>query len=328
MDFNITRAGHIEFRVTDLEAAHHFYVEVLGFIESDRDDERLYLGGLEEREHHGLVLRKAESPGVTHLAFRVAAPADLENLAAFYENYGNAVRWLPEGYEKGQGRAFRVQDPTGLPLEFYHKMERREWLLQRFDHYRGPNVMRLDHFNCQIPRVQEGYDWFTKKLGFYCSELTITEDDPPQLWAAWLHRKQNVHDIALMNGTGPRFHHAGFWLADQYSVLRACDMLAACGYTDQIERGPGRHGISNAFFVYLRDPDGNRIEFYTNDYLIPDPDWEPIRWLINDPRRQTFWGHKAPPSWFDEAALVEDVETGEFIPTSPPPLKDRPDFVT
>ncbi len=95
-----------------------------------------------------------------------------------------------------------------------------------------------------------------------------------------------------------------------------------------IERGPGRHGISNAFFVYLRDPDGNRIELYTSDYLIPDPDWEPIRWSINDPRRATFWGHKPPASWFDEASLVESIEDGTFVPTSSPPLRDRPEFVT
>jgi len=328
MTFSITRAGHIEFRVTDLERARHFYVEVLGFLENGRDANHLYLGGLEEREHHGLALRLADSPGVSHLAFRVADPGDLERLERLYKENGRPTRRLEAGEEAGQGPAIRVQDPTGLPLEFYHEMERHDWRLQRFDQYRGANVMRLDHFNVQVPQVQAAYDWFTQTLGFYCSELTVTEDEPPSLWAAWLHRKQNVHDIAVMNGIGPRLHHAGFWLANQESVLRACDVLAASGYADSIERGPGRHGISNAFFVYLRDPDGNRIELYTNDYIIPDPDWEPIRWGINDPRRATFWGHKPPSSWFDEAALVESIETGELLPTSLPPLKDRPEFVT
>ncbi|HEX6303117.1 MAG TPA: 3,4-dihydroxyphenylacetate 2,3-dioxygenase [Anaerolineales bacterium] len=328
MTFSITRAGHIEYRVTDLQVAREFYHDILGFIEIDRDDERLYLGGLEEREHHGFVLRQADSPGVSHLAFRVADLGDLDRLAALYEENVCPIRWMPPGFEKGQGRALRVQDPSGLPLEFYHQMETREWMLQRFDQYRGANVMRLDHFNCQVPRVQEAYDWFTNVLGFHVSEITVTEDQPPSLWAAWLHRKQNVHDIALMNGKGPRLHHAGFWLADQASVLRACDVLASSGYAESIERGPGRHGISNAFFVYLRDPDGNRIELYTSDYMIPEPDWEPIRWRINDPRRATFWGHKPPSSWFEEAARVESIEDGTFLPLEDPPLRDRPEFVT
>jgi len=328
MSFSITRAGHLEFRVTDLKLARRFYVEVLGLVEVGADDQRLYLGGLEERQHHSLALRLAESPGVSHLAFRVSDPEDLPRLAALYESAGRATRWIPEGEEVGQGEALRVQDPSGLPLEFYHQMTSRPWMLQRFDRYRGAQVMRLDHFNCQIPQVQQGYDWFTRRLGFYCSETTLTEDQPPALWAAWLHRKQNVHDIALMNGVGPRVHHAGFWVSDQLAVLRACDVLAAAGFADSIERGPGRHGLSNAFFVYLRDPDGNRIELYTGDYLIPDPDWEPRHWSINDPRRATFWGHRPPSSWFDEASLVEDIHSGDLLPTSEPPLRDRPEFVT
>ena len=54
-----------------------------------------------------------------------------------------------------------------------------------------------------------------------------------------------------------------------------------------MERGPGRHGISNAFFLYIRDPDGHRIELFTSDYLTVDPDLEPLRWSLTDPQRQT-----------------------------------------
>ncbi len=328
-NFSITRAAHAEFRVTDLERARAFYVEALGFLEIAREKDRIYLGGLEERDRYSLILRKAESPGVTHLAFRVADPEDLDRLAVLYEAAGCPVRWLaPDEEEAGRGRALRVQDPAGLPIEFFHEIAQRERLLQRFDLYRGAHIMRLDHFNCQVPNVQEAYDWWTGKLGFYCSEYTVTDEDPPRLWAAWLHRKQNVHDIALMNGIGPRLHHVGFWVADTQSVLRACDILTALGMGEAIERGPGRHGLSNAFFLYLRDPDGNRIELYTNDYIIPDPDWEPIRWSINDPRRATFWGHIPPRSWFEEAARVEHILTRELMAVREPLLVDRPVFVT
>jgi catechol 2,3-dioxygenase len=67
-----------------------------------------------------------------------------------------------------------------------------------------------------------------------------------------------------------------------------------------MERGPGRHGISNAFFLYLRDPDGHRVELFTSDYLTVDPDFEPLRWELRDPQRQTLWGAPAPRSWFEE----------------------------
>jgi len=320
---NILRAAHIEFRVTDLERAAAFYVELLGFVETARDRRRLYLRGYEEWQHHGLVLRRAETPGVGHIAFRVATPGDLEVLAALAAADGLPQRWV-EGEEAGQGKALRVQDPGGLPLEFFHEMDPAERLLQRYDRYRGPGIMRLDHFNCQVPDVKALAAWYQGTLGFHCSELTETEETPPRPWAIWLHRKQNVHDIALMTGVGPRVHHAGFWLTDPAAVLRAADILAAAGRTEAIERGPGRHGLSNAFFLYLRDPDGNRIELYTGDYLIADPDWPTIRWKLNDPRRATLWGAMAPRSWFDEASAVESVTDGSFLPLRSPAMADRP----
>lgn len=324
----ILRLGHVEYRVTDLERARAFYVDLLGLVETSRDRDRLYLRGLEEREHHSFVLRRAPSAGVSHFAFRVAHEDDLDRLDRHAATRGLVTRWVEAGAEEGEGRALRVQDPNGLPVEFYHSMALVDRHLQRFDLYRGPHIMRIDHVNVQIPNVQTAYEWYTAEWGFRCSEYTETDDSPPRLWAAWLHRKQNVHDIALMNGIGPRLHHAGFWVPDAVSVLRACDILAAAGHQDAIERGPGRHGLSNALFVYLRDGDRNRIELYAGDYLIADPDWQPIRWSINDPRRATFWGHVPPKSWFDEASRVESITDGTLIEPTAPALQDRPSFVT
>ena len=330
INFNITRIGHAEIRVTDLGKAKTFYVDALGMIEIEKDNDSIYLGGMEERDKYCLILRKAESGGISHLAFRVAQADDLEKIEKVYKENNLPTRWIEANtLERGQGRALRVQDPSGLPMEFYFEMEQRGRLLQRFDLYRGANVMRIDHFNCQVPNVQAANDWWMQKMGFYCSEYTVSDPPGPErLWAAWLHRKQNVHDLALMNGIGPRLHHIGMWLQDTQSVLRACDILASMGMVSCMERGPGRHGLSNAFFLYLRDPDMNRIELYTNDYIIPDPDFKPIKWILSDPRRATFWGHFAPRSWFDEASLVEDIHTGKFMPTKEPMMQGRPDFAT
>ena len=330
MSFNITRVGHAEIRVTDLGHARAFYVDALGLLEIDHDDEHIYLGGMEERDKYCLLLRKAPSGGVGHLAFRVADPGDLDRIAKVYDANGLPTCWIEANtLERGQGRALRAQDPNGLPFEFYHEMEQRERLLQRFELYRGAHIMRIDHFNCQVPDVQAAYDWWTQTMGFTCSEYTVSDPPGPErLWAAWLHRKQNVHDLALMNGIGPRLHHIGMWLQDTHSVLRACDILASMGMAGAMERGPGRHGLSNAFFLYLRDPDLNRIELYTNDYIIPDPDFKSIKWTLSDPRRATFWGHLPPRSWFDEASLVEDIRTGQLLPTQSPLMAGRPEFIT
>jgi catechol 2,3-dioxygenase len=86
------------------------------------------------------------------------------------------------------------------------------------------------------------------------------------------------------------------------NVLHLCDVMASSGHLKNLERGPGRHGISNAFFLYVRDPDGHRLELYTSDYFTGDHDHEPLRWSLNDPRRQTLWGAPAPRSWFEQGS--------------------------
>lgn len=113
-----------------------------------------------------------------------------------------------------------------------------------------------------------------------------------------MHRKGGVHDIAFTNGTGPRLHHLACWAPDPMAIIDLLDRMATTGYVANIERGPRRHGISNAFFQYLRDRDGHRIEIYCSDYQTVDPDLEPIRRDLKDPQRQTLWGAPAPRTWF------------------------------
>ena len=165
-------------------------------------------------------------------------------------------------------------------------MDQGERMLQRYATHQGARIQRIDHINCFTPDVQTSYDFF-REIGFRLTEYTETDDPDPLLWAVWMHRKGNVHDIAFTNGRGPRLHHVGVWTASALDILHTCDVMATSGYLANMERGPGRHGLSNAFFLYIRDPDGHRVELFTSDYLTVDPDLEPIRWSLKD------GGHRA-----------------------------------
>jgi len=325
--FDIVKAGHIEFLVTDLNEARKFYVDTLGFVVTEADKSHIYLRGLEDRHHHCLTLTQSDSPGVGHFAFRVATEGGLKAIEKLAKSMGFYTRWVEAGQERGQGRALLMEDKFGFPVEFYSKMAGVEWMLQKFQNYRGGKVMRLDHFNVMLPDAASAFEWYVDSLGFKCTELTETEGRKPDLWAAWLRRKQTCHDIALTTGKGPRVHHAGFTVADRGSIMDVADLLASAGYLESMERGPGRHGVSNAFFLYLRDPVGNRIELYTGDYISADPDWVPIHWKLNDPQRQTFWGALTPASWFNDAMEVRSPKTGKFARLSAPKIKDRPDYL-
>jgi hypothetical protein len=117
-----------------------------------------------------------------------------------------------------------------------------------------------------------------------------------------------VHDVAFTGGAGPRLHHLAFFVHESHQVLRICDILGSLHEEFLIERGPGRHGVSNAFYVYLRDPDGHRVELYTSDYYTGDPGHPVLRWSVRDPRRRDFWGHPVVDSWYAEASPVLDLD--------------------
>jgi len=301
--FDIMRAAYVELHVSDLAASERFYVDLLGLAVSARTDDALYLRGWEERVHHSLVLRRAATPACARLAFRVRADRDLDLLGEEFTRRRCVVREV-DGELAGMGRALRVWDPFGFPLEFFHEIEVFETQLQRFDLQRGAPIMRMDHFNIHSPNCEETFALWLQ-LGFRATEYIATDDGADErITGGWLARKQTVHDIALTAGAGPRLHHVGLFVADQIGVLRACDQLAAHHESQCIERGPGRHGVSNAFFVYLRDPDGHRIELYACDYYTGDPDHRPLRWSVNDPRCRSFYGVRAPDSWYEESTPV------------------------
>ncbi len=86
------------------------------------------------------------------------------------------------------------------------------------------------------------------------------------------------------------------------NILHLCDVMASSGYLKNLERGPGRHGISNAFFLYVRDPDGHRLELYTSDYQTMDTDHEPLRWSLKRPAPPDSVGAPAPRSWFEQGS--------------------------
>ena len=307
--FNIVRASHVSFGSRDIGRTRAFYVDCLGYIVTAETPDALYLRAVEERGPHSIRLLKSGEPCVHRLGFKVASEEDLDRAARWFNQRG-----LPAAFETVpyQGRTLRASDPLGMPLEFYASMDKAECLIRRYAEYRDARIQRIDHINCFTPDVQASYDFYTS-LGFRLTEYTETDGDDPKLWAVWMHRKGNVHDLAFTNGRGPRLHHIGVWTASALDILHICDVMASSGFLANMERGPGRHGISNAFFLYCRDPDNHRVELFTSDYLTVDPDLEPLRWSLRDPQRQTLWGQPAPKTWFEEGSQFVDVPLREPV---------------
>jgi len=240
------------------------------------------------------------------LGFKVWDEGELDKAEAWFKARDLPTEWIERPF---MGRVLRTRDPWGVPLEFYAQMDRLPVIAQQYKLYRGVKPLRIDHFNLFSSNVDEAVKFYGD-MGFRVTEYTADEETG-RTWAAWMHRKGGVHDVAFTNGAGPRLHHLAFWVPTPLNIIDLLDLMSTTGYVANIERGPGRHGISNAFFLYIRDQDGHRTEIYCSDYQTLDPDLEPIKWDLKDPQRQTLWGAPAPKSWFELGSKFEGADLVE-----------------
>ncbi|RSM55912.1 3,4-dihydroxyphenylacetate 2,3-dioxygenase [Amycolatopsis sp. WAC 01376] len=302
---DVLRCAYMELVVTDLARSRAFYADVLGLTVTEEDDTTVSLRTIDEFIHHNLVLREGPVAAVAAFSYRVRSPEDLDKAVAFYTELDCRVERNENGFTKGIGDSVRVQDPLGFPLEFFHDVQHVDRLSWRYDLHVPGALVRLDHFNQVTPDVPLAVKHM-EDLNFRVTE--DIQDDQGVTYAAWMRRKPTVHDTAMTGGDGPRMHHVAFATHEKHNILSICDKLGSLRMSDHIERGPGRHGVSNAFYLYLRDPDGHRVEIYTQDYYTGDPDNPVVTWDVHDNQRRDWWGTPVVPSWYTDASLVLDLD--------------------
>jgi catechol 2,3-dioxygenase len=304
--FNVTRASHSVLTVKDLAKSRNFYVDLIGFIVSDEDKDAIYLRGVAEACHHSLVLKRARGePESERVGMRVFTEEDLEKAKSFFEKAGLPAKWVEVPY---QGRTLHASDASGAPIEFCATMDLKPRLVVSFAHHHGAVPQRLDHFQLLVPDVQKACE-FWMSMGFRLSEY-ISPDGSDDLLFVFLQRKGNPHDIVFAPGLGPRLHHAAFAIPESYQFFYVCDLAAEMGYAANVEFGPGRHGPGHALFVYMRDPDGHRIELFNTHYQVMDIENEPVRWDASQSAKRR-WMLPARLQWYTEASRFAGVEPRE-----------------
>ena len=67
----IMRLGFIENQVVDLPKTSHFYEKLLGLEKTGETKDALYFKCWDEYDHHSLVLRKGDGPGMLRMGWKV-----------------------------------------------------------------------------------------------------------------------------------------------------------------------------------------------------------------------------------------------------------------
>jgi len=307
----ILRLAHVEIAGADLDASRAFYVDLLGFVEHARDEQSLYLRGAEEFDAWTLKVTRRDGGGLFHSAFRVGSADDLDTLERTHADAGHALARVPAGFEPHQGEALRVHTPDGHAIEFFHDFDEIDayedgrLLLPMRRAHGGVPPARLDHVSMRVDHVPTSLEYWRDVLDFSPSELWVDENDAPRI--AWLRRQTRSHDVALGTHQGPAFHHVAYAVSDPTQLLRTADILGDARLQGSLEFGPSRHGATNAFAMYIRDPDGNRLELYTGDYT-RDLDRPPLLWRPDDYARQghSWWGDPPPQAFHETRPLHQD----------------------
>jgi catechol 2,3-dioxygenase-like lactoylglutathione lyase family enzyme len=267
MPLTRTATSYLALRVPDVAEAGAFYTRVVGL----RVHGALAGGGTRlgwGAGHHVLDLLPGDR-GLEHLAYEVAAPGLLDELAAAL---GAPLVDL-DGV-----RGLEVADPDGNRIRFHDVIDRAGETLG--DGARRP--LRYQHATLGTADLQAMLDFYVDTVGFRLSDLMGEE-------FGWLRSSPDHHTLAAVASGARGLDHLSFDVSGWGDLLTWCDRLTAQGV--DVTWGPGRHGPGNNLFIMFDDPAGNHVElsaemeqFHDEQADHPVRRWRPV------PRSINLWG--------------------------------------
>jgi len=281
--FDVASLSSFELYSPNVDETVWFFRDLLGMIETARSGDSVFLRGWEDPYGHSLKVTYREQAGMGHAGWRAMSQHALERRVKTIQETGLGRGWV-DG-EVGIGPAYEFSKPDGAvqrinwEVEYFRPSPAEASIVLNRPQRRplqGVPIRSLDHLNILSRNVTDNRRFFAETLGFRLSEHIILGDNTEA--GAWLRTLTRSHDVALVKdaiGDGGRLHHVAFLYGNLQHLEDACDVLTDHGI--EFEAGPARHAVSQARFVYVLEPGGNRIELVgVPGYHITDPSWEPV----------------------------------------------------
>jgi len=302
--YDVAHLAHVELLTPKLEESVHFFVDVMGMIESGRQGDSVYLRGWDDYEHHSLQLTASRLPGIGHYALRAASPQALQRRVAALEKTGLGQGW--NDHNIGHGPAYCFTDPDQHKMEIYYDTEwytppesLRPALKNQASSFpnRGIALRRIDHVNLLAADVRATRVFLQDALGARMTEQIIFDDGSEK--ASWITFTNKTYDVAISedwSGSHGRLHHITYAVDSREDILRAADICLENGIP--IETGPSKHAIQQTFFLYVNEPGGNRFEIANaGARLLLAPDWQTVVWSEAERNKGQAWGLPTIPSF-------------------------------
>jgi catechol 2,3-dioxygenase len=328
----LAQLAHVELITPNLARSAAFFVDVMGLTEVNRTADSVYLRCWGDYYQYSLVLTAGAVGKLGHAAWRTVGAEELEEAVQRVEAAGIKGKWSADSY--GHGKSYRFEGPGGHPIELLWEVDRYksegdlksvypERPQKLTNHGIAPR--QLDHVTVATRDVvSDGY-WYRKTLGFRFMAIAYMHDNPNQAVFGVVTTNEKSHDLGLgvdFSDTPGRLHHLAFWVDSADEHLRCADLLMESGVG--VEYGPGRHGIGEQFYLYFREPGSKlRIEVNTGGYRNYVPDWEPVKWGVQQGPNSMYRNLGMPDSMMEafptaDGYAMPDVDLQpEEVPVNP-----------
>jgi catechol 2,3-dioxygenase len=281
----ISQLAHVELITPTPQESLDFWTGVVGLEETTREGGSVYLRGWGDRFHHTLVLTEGAQPGVGHIGWRAFGEAELEAAARRLEDAGAGEGWVDGAV--GHGRAYRYRAPGGHLHEVFWDVERyvppagmESPFPNRPQRYvpRGIAARCIDHVTITAANPAGDAAWYRDTLGHRFMEYTVTPDRPDFPVFCMTSVCERAHDLGIVWDPTPvtgRINHMAYFVDSREELLRAADVFL--NQDVAIEFGPGKHGMGEQDYLYVREPSGLRVEINAGGYRNYEPDFETVR---------------------------------------------------
>lgn len=250
-----------------------YYRDIIGLQVVEQSGDRVLLKAKRDPFHHTVALHRSDRPGMDRAVWKVLEPGDLDIIAERVGKVGLTPSPLDPDEIPGIKAGLVVIDPGGHKLVFAAEIEGTNLAPEP---WRGVSVHYLDHLNLNYSvGLERARALFIDVLGF---SLTDTASVGGEVIGLWLRAGALHHDVAIMSG-GDFMHHVAFRCVSTDDIRRAADQFADLGYP--IDHGPAAHSPQGMYFLYVKDPAGNRNELFV-DEIRSWSNWEIGLWADDD----------------------------------------------
>jgi catechol-2,3-dioxygenase len=283
----LAKIGSAGFVSADVDRLAEYYRDVVGFSETHRGGDAVYLTS--GQDHHTVALRKGDRDGLSYISFQLAGDVTLEEAADAISASGVQAE-LKSDAEPGISQLLEFDDPEGNTLRLYKEIE----LSGAGYSGRGVGPQKLGHVCVRADDVVALCEWYEQVLGFRWSDWIGD-------FFVFVRLGADHHTLNLLKGPahGNVLHHIAYELQDWNDVQPACDVLSRGGY--KLVWGPGRHGPGHNIYTYHRDPDGHLVELFCQLDVMNEGlgQFEHRPWHEDNPQRPKRWTPDplAPNRW-------------------------------